>query len=168
MSRRPCLVNVGLLPSSGSDWWHRPPTLSKVAFVLALDNWSGPMVGIELLWQLKNKQRNQVSLRYHQIIHDHRQYFVFSQLCVSINQLRCADVLPRWVPMWLWIIQTNTIEASHKSANCWEGTRDIASTDHKYIGLWYNYQEGVMRIYCVQLHATTFSLAQSAICWSSC
>ena len=26
VSRRPCLVNVGLLPSSGSDWWHHPPT----------------------------------------------------------------------------------------------------------------------------------------------
>ena len=37
------------------------------------------------------------------------------------NQPRCADVLPRWVPMWLWIIQTHTIEASHKSANCWVG-----------------------------------------------
>ena len=27
---------------------------------------------MELLWQLKNKQRNQVGLRYHQIIHDLR------------------------------------------------------------------------------------------------
>ena len=26
VSRRACVVNVGLLRSSGSDWWHRPPT----------------------------------------------------------------------------------------------------------------------------------------------
>ena len=26
VSRSPSLVNVGLLPSSGSDWWHHPPT----------------------------------------------------------------------------------------------------------------------------------------------
>ena len=37
---------------------------------------------MELLWQLKNEQRNQVG---HQILHDLRQYLVFSQLCVSIQ-----------------------------------------------------------------------------------
>ena len=47
---------------------------------------------MELLWQLKNKQRNQVG---HQILHDLRQYLVFPNCVYLFNRPRCADVLPR-------------------------------------------------------------------------